>query len=903
MVGMTDGALPIEVANAPPSARFGRYIRTQKLGAGGMGEVWRAWDTGLNRWVALKFLKGGDAEEVARFKREAQTAAQLSHPSIAAVYEATDQYIAMHCVDGQTLGTLPRSDVRRLVDLVRQSAQAVHYAHERGVIHRDLKPANLMVDRDGRLFVMDFGLARQVRAERSLTVSGMMLGTPAYMSPEQAQACRADAASDVYSLGATLYDLLAGHPPFRDANMIDLLMKVVGEEAKPLRLVDTRIDRDLDTIVMKCLEKDPGRRYETAAALADDLGRWLAGEPVRARPVSWMQRAWRRARRNRALSAAVAGILVVAAVAGVVGVLQHRRAATELARTESLSTLWMEIVEKKRDLRSRKVSPRKAREALERAANELGAFVEANPAMAQGWYLKARANLYLERYEDAEADARKAIDLAADFHLARALLGMILIEKAQAASIASTSELGEIPRRQEALVLQAMREFAAWNAGAKDSRRLGLAPTAEDEIMGVLADVLSRHYAANDPNAVADLKRAADERKAEEYAVWIGLIGPREVEAEWYRRATEWAPGYTLAWLLAGFNRLRSGDSAGAIADFGEAIAVDPRNKLPYLIRGFARMSTGDFDGAIADCSEAILIDPRCKEAYQNRGGSLLSKGDYDNAMANFTTAISVDGRYANAHYGRGNARRAKGDFQGAISDYGEALAIDPRNTRALINRGIARSQMGDAAGAIEDYGEAIAVDPRCVEAHYNRGIVRDAKGDFDGAIRDYDNAIAIDRRHVQAHFNRGITRYRKGDLDGAIADHTQVISIDPRHAGAYARRGVMRHMKGDIDGAVADYREAISIDPRCADAHYNLGNARREKGDLDGAIEHYGKAIEADPRCAEAYCNRGFAHQVKRDKDRAIADFEKALDVAPADWPHRRQVSAALKSLRERKR
>jgi hypothetical protein len=182
--------VPREVEEALPSARFGKFVRTEKLGAGGMGEVWKAWDTELNRWVALKFLKGGDDEEIARFKREAQTAGALSHPNIAAIHEVGQaherHYIAMQYIAGQTLKSFPRSDVRTVVGLVRDAAGALQYAHEQGVIHRDVKPENLMVvSRAGshHLYVMDFGLARTVEGEKS--VSGSVVGTPVYMAPEQ----------------------------------------------------------------------------------------------------------------------------------------------------------------------------------------------------------------------------------------------------------------------------------------------------------------------------------------------------------------------------------------------------------------------------------------------------------------------------------------------------------------------------------------------------------------------------------------------------------------------------------------------------------------------------------------------------------------------------------------------
>ena len=211
--GFTGPGVPPEIAVAPASARFGKFVTTARLGAGGMGEVWKAWDTGLHRWVALKFLKGGDDEEVLRFAREAQIAGKLSHPNIAAIYDVGSEqgrhYIAMQFVDGVTLKRFPADDRDALVRVVRDAALALQFAHEQGVVHRDVKPENLMVTSRAKpsthphVYVMDFGLARAVRGDSSLTVSGAIVGTPAYMPPEQAagELRLVGPGSDVYSLG------------------------------------------------------------------------------------------------------------------------------------------------------------------------------------------------------------------------------------------------------------------------------------------------------------------------------------------------------------------------------------------------------------------------------------------------------------------------------------------------------------------------------------------------------------------------------------------------------------------------------------------------------------------------------------------------------------------------------
>lgn len=303
--------------------RFGRYLKVTELGRGGMGEVWKAWDTLLGRWVALKFLRG-EKEDLPRFIREGRTAASLSHPHIAAVYETgeTDgqHYIAMQYLDGMTLDRFPHQDRRLLIQVVRDVTRAVAHAHEQGVIHRDLKPGNIMVvnpaDSGSHAYVLDFGLARRLDGGDTLSQSGIVLGTPAYLSPEQARGETATARSDVYGLGGTLYQVLTRAVPFKGLTLYEVLKHVQDDDPPLLRRSDPSIPRDLEAIVLKCLEKDPDRRYPTAASLAEDLDRWLRGEPVQARGPSLVYRLKRQAEKSRmVLSVAIAGILASLLVA------------------------------------------------------------------------------------------------------------------------------------------------------------------------------------------------------------------------------------------------------------------------------------------------------------------------------------------------------------------------------------------------------------------------------------------------------------------------------------------------------------------------------------------------------------------------------------------------------------
>ena len=308
---------PLATAKLPQSER---YQVEELIGTGGMGKVYRAFDRKLKRAVALKFLRGADASLEQRFLQEAQAQARVDHAHVCKVYEVgrigEDPYIAMQFIDGKTLRESgPDLTVPQKLLVVRDVAEAVHSAHQLGLVHRDLKPANILIERDAsgalRAFVTDFGLARDL-SQPGETMQGAMLGTPQYMAPEQAKGERQsiDARTDVYGLGATLYEALTGKPPFEAPSQLQTLYKMLHEDAAPPRRHNPALPAEVESVVVKCLEKDPQRRYQSARALAEDLQRCLDGEPVQARPPGPISRAWRKVRRNQALAAALLALLL-----------------------------------------------------------------------------------------------------------------------------------------------------------------------------------------------------------------------------------------------------------------------------------------------------------------------------------------------------------------------------------------------------------------------------------------------------------------------------------------------------------------------------------------------------------------------------------------------------------------
>ncbi|MBI3413922.1 MAG: protein kinase [Verrucomicrobia bacterium] len=294
---------------------FGDYELLEEIGHGGMGRVYRARQISLGRIVAIKFLRGGKlagSDALKRFGEEARTVAGLPHTGIVAVHEVGEHegqpYFTMDFIEGQNLAELTREKPLAppiAAQYLKIIAEAIHHVHQRGILHRDLKPSNVLIDEFDQPRVTDFGVAKRLEGDSDLTQSGQMLGTPNYMPPEQAQAKRGSVTvvSDVYSLGAILYHLLTSRPPFAADNQAALIFQVINTEPVSPRLLNLSVPLDLETICLKCLEKEPRKRYGSAQELADELGRFLRHEPIQARPVGSFEKVWRWCRRNPAVAA------------------------------------------------------------------------------------------------------------------------------------------------------------------------------------------------------------------------------------------------------------------------------------------------------------------------------------------------------------------------------------------------------------------------------------------------------------------------------------------------------------------------------------------------------------------------------------------------------------------------
>ncbi len=950
---------------------FGPYRLLEELGRGGMGVVWKAWDPRLRRIVALKQVLGGDRGDpaaVERFIREAQLAAKLRHPNIVGVHDVGEEdgapYFTTDYIQAQPLDRIMKKPVpvRQAVEWVRAAAEALAYAHEQGVVHRDVKPSNLLIDARGRLFVMDFGLAAEVNlkgeagARRArLTVSGQLLGTPQYMSPEQARGLtdRLGPETDQFSLGVVLYELLAGRLPFRGDTVWDLLRSIGEDEPVPPGRANRRLHRDLETICLKAIEKPIERRYATMADLAADLGRWLEGEPIQARPLSTAGRLLRRASRHRAvlLPTAAAALLAVA-FGGWAAVSSSRRsrqvrealeraAAAETAAGADDPAAGPALERNLDDAREAfqvvlalEGAHAGAKRGLERVEHRLSALrksredalvasrrqaetadrnrrlhEEAGELLELGRKGLDAATLSLydrnvayadlaARVEEGQKHIEAAIGKAPDLALAHHLLGRCWdlrgyedrAEECWRTAIRLRPEFG--PAHYElgrVLLLRAFQLSLGTTQEEREANRVEAGRCAE---LGMAELEAARHGVGfEDP-----LQRAVGEallahaRADRDTLAALAARGIRDFDGK---------PGVEEFHWLAGLVEQQQGLPARG---YDVAIQLRPTHAFALFCRANTLKSEGDLTGAIRDNSEALRFRPRWAAALYNRAAALLESGDTDGALSDYSACLELRPDWAVAWGSRASAWQAKREWDRAIADSTRALDLSPRLSGALHNRGLAHRGKGDLDAALRDFSEALALNPREAKSWAYRASVRKAKGDLDGAIADSTEALALDPRNADTVFFRGLARDAKGDLAGAIRDYDAALGMNPKLVEAWYSRGGARMDSGDLDGAIADYDEALRIDPAHTASLANRGAARFAKGDVEGLLADCTEAIRINPRAAAAYSNRGIGKKALGDLDGALRDLEEAVRLDPAEpeaWNHRGVIRKARGDLR----
>ncbi|MEQ8762570.1 MAG: protein kinase [Planctomycetota bacterium] len=724
-----------------------KYRLVSVLGRGGMGVVCEAEDLSLGRRVAIKLLRerfGDSGEATSRLRREAMVVARLSHPNIAAVFEATDRYIAMELVDGGTLAEQPDVEPRRVALWIRDAARAVHCAHEAGIIHRDIKPQNILVDRGGhRVFVTDFGLAKEIAVDSSLSASGRVIGTPAFMAPEQARGKTSGVgvSTDVYALGATLYAILSGDPPFGEDDIYTVLKAIV--ETQPAPLDAERIAPDLRTITMKCLEKSPSKRYASAAELADDLDRWLDGRPIVARPPTRLERFRSAVKRRRGLMIGLLVGLVLIGIASAVLVPMF------LSQKESLGDARRELEQERQD----KASVRRELNLWTRLSQTL---TDAQLAGRVG-EVEREQRLLDEGIELCLADLAQGPSAKTHFLHGKLLRARGRISEARAAldqSIELDPALSEAHFERGTLLVDRLTELyfehrELYSIGPESPQ-----PTVREfssfERMFPQVRFL-RQLAAADLSVdlgQSPFYRAVDEQFGQ--AKLARLIGETERAKELFLGVLNEEPLYVEASLSLARLALEEGDWTEAVRRATEAIERHRGATRAYTLRSRANLagalenpSGGQYrnkvQASLSDADRVIELSQDDAQAYFERGLCHLALRDWEAAIEDLDVAIARDEDLVRAWSERARARleqakeirsdEALAMLREAEADVRKAFELRPGiprfevlSGRLFFERALAEARLGQASSeswlaAREAFSEALRFWPQTVSA------------------------------------------------------------------------------------------------------------------------------------------------------------------------------------------
>jgi serine/threonine-protein kinase len=656
------------LADAVPPARAGAglpqvpgYEMETVLGHGGMGVVYVARQRALDRRVAVKMLLAGPfagPQELGRFRRETAALARLQHPNIVQVYDAGDvegrPYFAMELVEGGSLakklsGTPqpPRSAAALLATL----AEAIHAAHQSGIVHRDLKPANILLAADGTPKVADFGLAGPLEGGAGLTQTGVPMGTPGYMAPEQArgEARALGLAVDVYALGAILYEQLTGRPPFRAATPAETLRQVVDQEPAPPSRLNAGVPRDAETICLKCLEKDPRKRYASAAALAEDLQRFQRDEPIVARSVGTAGRALRWARRRPAAAGLVATALALVGLAlgGAAWLVQQRAERRAELRSE-VDTAVAQAESLRKGFHFRE-----ARQLLEEARQRLG------PAGPDD----------LRRQVD---QARDELELAENLDKARL--------RAAAPVEGGFGTVGAESQYAESLYEQTLAkaglggpgdDSAAVAARVRDSSRRAEIVAALDDWASITADPARRAWLlavarGADPDPARDRLRQPE--------LWDDGPGLTKLVNELP------VDGLSLQ-LTTSLGRVLLNTGGEAVPFLTAAQTRHPQDFWLNFELGWALFVSRRSDEGLGFYRAALALRPEASAAHLGVGETLGALGRWDEAIGHYKQALDFDPNFAMVHHNLGDALRANGRQDEAISHFQEAIRIDPKRS------------------------------------------------------------------------------------------------------------------------------------------------------------------------------------------------------------------------------
>jgi tetratricopeptide (TPR) repeat protein/tRNA A-37 threonylcarbamoyl transferase component Bud32 len=955
---------------------------------GGLGAIFVALDTELHREVALKQILDSHADDEnsrRRFLVEAEITGGLEHPGIVPVYGLGSYadgrpYYAMRFIKGDSLKQAIEHfhadeqlqkdpgrcslELRKLLRRFTDVCNAIDYAHSRGVLHRDIKPGNIIVGKHGETLVVDWGLAKPLGhvepgsdvGERTLmpssasgsaeTLPGSTLGTPAYMSPEQAcgDLDRLGPRSDVYSLGATLYCLLIGRPPAEGDEIGELLRRIQRGDFPTPRQLDSSIDPALEAVCLRAMATKPENRYPSCRALAEDIERWMADEPVSAwrEPLSRQIRRWARRHRPAVTGAAVALLLGLIGLASAAAVyLQQRQVQT--SRLElALGEVDLLRGQAEADPEGDPVKWHSALEAARRAEDLLGPLIDTERqrrvrALRQQVSDEAEAAgrdaaLVREVRDIRSAEADDLAGVATDVAYARAFRNAGI----DVDTLSAREAGAQIKARPAAVALALAAALDDWtnqrtrarpNDGESRRRLLAAARVSDpDETRDRLRQLWSEPGINERRQTLLQLAREADPHgwppaSLTLLAGTLNLAGEREAAVALLGRAQAEHPDDVLVnYVLAQFLEQLHPGSEEAIRYYSVARALRPEtahtlahaldrrgrgDEAATVFRDLTRRRSqdgrhwcclghllrqrGDRAGAEAALEKAvellrerIRLDPDDIVARNTLGISLREQGKLAEAIEEIRAVIRLRSNDAWAHYSLGGALAEHGELAEAIAALRAAIQLQPEEAPPHIDLGYALHRQGKLAEAIAEFRTALRLQPDNPTAHNDLAGALIEQGKLAEAIVELGKAIRLKPDYAEAHSNLGTALTRQGRLPEAVAACREAIRLKPDYGEAYTNLGAALSDQGHVDDAIAAFREAIRLKPEFPMAHLNLGLAFQSQGKTPEAAAEYREAIRLNPDYAQAHAELGVVLYGEGRLSEAMTAYRAAIRLKP---------------------
>ncbi|MCZ6691759.1 MAG: tetratricopeptide repeat protein [Planctomycetota bacterium] len=915
---LIDRALGEASTDAP--RQIGEYKIIGELGRGGMGIVYEAEQVPMHRRVALKVLYPAIANRpraIKRFQREARAAGQLHHTNIVPVHGIGEDngvwYYAMELVVGRSLsqviaqvrslGARPdgnrlslvstrdrspassathsfktptgdRAYYVRIAEMFAGIADALEAAHSQGIIHRDIKPANLILDDEGVLKVMDFGLARVEGEGLSMTMTGDLLGTPAYMSPEQAMAkrIRIDHRTDIYSLGATLYEVLTLAPPFRGEDLQEICSKIITKDPALPRRCDQRIPKDLETIVSKAMEKDRDKRYGSAREMAEDLRRFVSGTSLRARPVGPVGRAVRKIQRNKVRSTLVASLVIFASAAAILAV----HGSSESARRQDAEIAQAREAKRSRDMEYTQLcaqaDPLLARlnssshdlvhpdaHLVDETLRLLARAIRLVPDRPDAYFRRSliRARTLDQRLQDLDASVARGLPRRTA-HLARAT---ILAENSEEVRAAEERELAEAIGGESAEDLY----FEGLLLVQRGRRVDGIEKLTESiELLspGDLTSSLALHARALAREMDGDLEQAIEDLASFQILAGKETATSVRIASVWRRLGqVDLAEGMfgkildqvrekgtEAAWLDLCIASSEVPGSQWQDRATAEALRIHPDSVGILVFRGNYLYNSRSYEGALEMSERIVALGAHSRRAYSLKGRALGGLGRIDEAILASDRAIELEPMHGSPWSHRAHLLAEKGLKAEALAALDRAQELGPYSHDVQHNRGMALERLGLTKEAALAYARAVAIDPECSGAQGGLGGTLVNLMRYEEGERALRKAIELDPDHARFRINLGLALKKQEDYDGALRSYERAIELDPTVARPHGLRANVLVKMGRRDDAEASIRRSIRLDPDDEQSREQLGWLLEKAGRHEEALLHLEKSLQLNP-------------------------------------------------------